>query len=94
MSDDPRYTSKLALIQAHYAKMGDQLEWSAARYRRLANALQLTVHELGAFFRIKPGELEKMLRRDKFPATVELHLTILERTVYPGGEQPVFPHVG
>jgi hypothetical protein len=89
--DDPRRTTKFRLLQLHYTQRAEELTWNAARFRRLAHALQLTVHELGAFFRLKINETEKYLRQDKFPATVELHLTLAERAIYPTSTPPIFP---
>lgn len=93
MSEDPRHTVKLALIQLHYQQIGDELTWNAAKFRRLANALQLTVHELGAFFRLSVSQTEGYLRRDTFPPTVELHLTLLARTVWFHDDSSVFPEL-
>jgi hypothetical protein len=89
--DDPRVTHKLRLIELHYAKLGDDLRWNAARYRRLAGNLVLTVYELGAILRLKPRAIDDYLSRDAFPPTVELHLTLLERALYPSSLPPVFP---
>ena len=93
MSDDPRRTAKLALIQLHYEQISDELSWNAAKFRRLANALQLTVHELGAFIRLTPSQTEAHLRSDAFPPTVELHLTMVARTVWFHSEKPIFPEL-
>lgn len=91
-SDDAR-TLKLELIEFHYERMGGELHWTSDRYRRLAAALQFTVHELAAFIRIKPRAIETMLRDGKFPPTVELHLSLIERTVFPTSKPPIFPNV-
>jgi hypothetical protein len=84
-------TSRLLLIQTHYKTLGDVLEWNAERFRRLAEALKLTVPELGALFRLTPAQTLKYMEADAFPPTVELHLAILSRAVMPTSRPPVFP---
>lgn len=89
--DDPRRTTKLFLIETHYEKLADDLEWNAERFRRLAQALGLTVHELGALCRLRLHQTESYMKSDSFPPPVELHLTIISRTIFPSSRPPVFP---
>ena len=84
-------TTKLALIELHYEQFKDELTWTAAKFRRLAHSLSLTNHELGAIFRMKPSETEKYLRRDRFPAPIELHLSMLARLVWVNSAPPLLP---
>lgn len=84
-------TSRLLLIQTHYKTLGDSLSWNAERFRRLAEALKLSSIELGALFRLTPGQTRGYLKQDAFPPTVELHLTILSRAVMPTTAAPIFP---
>lgn len=88
---DPRYTSKLRRIQLHYQGLGDELAWTPARFRHLAGLLRLTVHEVGALIRITPSQTDTYLRSGNFPPPVELHLTLIERTVFPPSTTSVFP---
>lgn len=78
------------MIELHYEARADELRWTPTRYRRLANAMQITDYELGAFFRLRVSEVERYLRRG-FPPTVELHLTLLEKCVLPDSKPPIFP---
>lgn len=79
------------MLVLHYERQAEALHWTAARYRRLASALQLTAYELGAFVRLRIHETEKYLTKNTFPPTVELHLTLIERTVFPTSKPPIFP---
>jgi hypothetical protein len=89
--DDPRYTSKLRRIQLHYRGLAEELAWTPARFRRLAGILRLTVHEVGALIRLSPGQTDRILESGAFPPPVELHLTLIERTVFPSSTDPLFP---
>lgn len=84
-------TSRLLLIQTHYKTLGDVLDWNAERFRRLAEALKLTIPELGALFRLTPSQTLKYMEADSFPPTVELHLSILSRLIMPTSRTPIFP---
>lgn len=84
-------TSRLLLIQTHYKTLGDVLDWNAERFRRLAEALKLTIPELGALFRLTPSQTLKYMEADAFPPTVELHLAILSRMIMPTSRTPIFP---
>lgn len=90
-NEDPRATAKYRLLLLHYRARREELHWTAARFRRLAAALQLTVHELGAFIRLRLGQTETYLTQDRFPETVELHLSLIERAVYPTSQPDLFP---
>lgn len=90
---DPRRTTKLQTIELHYANFADQLRWNHDRFTRLCSALGLTVHELGALVRLRMAETEKYLQRNSFPAPVELHLTLIERSIYPSPDAPIFPTI-
>jgi hypothetical protein len=91
VSDDPRSSSKYRMLVLHYERQAEALNWSAARFRRLASALQLTAYELGAFMRLRITETEKYLTKNAFPPTVELHLTLIEQSVFPTSKPPIFP---
>ena len=79
------------LIESHYEALGDDLEWPPYRFERLANTLGLTIHELGALCRLTIGQTERYLKERRFPAPIELHLTLISRVVYPTARGPVFP---
>lgn len=93
MKDDPRRTSKLALIELHYEQQDEYLHWTNSRYRKLASALQLTEYELGAFLRCRVMDVTRWLETNKYPPTVELHLTMIEQSVFPTSKPPPFPVV-
>jgi hypothetical protein len=87
----PYETTKRFLIQEHYRGIAEDLTWDVNRYRRLCAALQLTEAELAAFIRFPLAQLRQALRKNSFPETVELHLTLIERSVFPSSKSPVFP---
>lgn len=93
MTEASSQTSKLALIRLHYEERKHELTWNAAKFRRLAHALQLTTHELGAFIRLNSADVDRYVHNDRFPPTVELHLTLLARTIWFHDETPIFPDV-
>ena len=93
MSGDAGHTAKHRLIDLHYEAQAEELHWTAHRFRRLAAALQLTTGELGALLRLRPHQTEGYLKKNSFPPTVELHLTMVERTVLPSSKPPVFPRI-
>lgn len=85
-------SAKEDLIDLHYERIGEELEWNAARARRLCAAMQLTFSEVARFIRVRPSDFNKWIRTDRFPPTVELHLTLIERAVFPSiTKAPVFP---
>jgi hypothetical protein len=90
-TSDPRWSTRIGLIEEHYANQGEDLAWTTDRLRRLCAALQLTPYELGAMLRLKIGEVERQLRTNSFHPTVELHLTLIERAVLPTSKPPVIP---
>jgi hypothetical protein len=79
------------MLVLHYERQAEALNWNASRFRRLASAMQLTVYELGAFIRLRITETEKCLTKNSFPSTVELHLTLIEQSVFPTSKPPIFP---
>lgn len=89
--NDPRSTTKLRLIELHYEERAEDFRWNAERFRRLAEALQMTVYELGAYIRMSIGDTEAALRRDKFNRQAELHLALISRTLYPDSRPRIFP---
>jgi len=91
MSDDPRRTSRVLLFEEHYANLGDELRWDVDRFHRLCAALQLTEYELGAMLRIRVQDTERCILKNRFAPPVELHLTLLERSVFPNSKPSVFP---
>jgi hypothetical protein len=90
-SDDPRRTSRFNLFENHYANLEDELRWNTDRVHRLCAALQLTEFELGAMIRMKIPEMVRSLRANQFSASAELHLTLLERAVFPNSKPSLFP---
>lgn len=85
-------SAKEDLIELHYERLGEELVWTAARVRRLCSGLQITYSELARFIRVRPCDINKWIRTDSFPPTVELHLTLIERAVFPSvTKPPVFP---
>lgn len=92
-SPEPIETATLRFIQLHYRQRADELKWTTTRFKRLAAALQLTVYELAAFIRIPPSHIARHLAANKFPPTVELHLTLIENTVFPNRNPAIFPEI-
>ena len=92
MSDDRRKSAKLTRIEIHYESQSERLQWTNARYRRLCAALKLTEYEMGAFLRCRIADVEKWLRTNRYPPTVELHLTTIESVILPTSKPSVFPH--
>lgn len=90
-STDPRRTTRHLLFTEHYADRADELLWSVDRLHRLCAALQLTEWELGAMIRVSLCEMARYLRDNRFPAPVELHLTMIERSVLPTSTPNIFP---
>ena len=90
-TNDPRRTARLVLFENHYANLGDELKWDADRFHRLCSALQLTEYELGAMVRMKIAEVGKSLSANRFSDSASLHLTLVERAVFPSTKPPVFP---
>lgn len=84
-------TARVLLIEQHYLDRRSELTWDRERFDRLCAALQVTPYELGAFLRMPPLTMKTCLKRGKFSGTVELHLTLLERTVFPASTPPIFP---
>ena len=84
-------TTKFFLITHHYELRKHELTWDVNRFRRLCNALNLTDQEMGAFLRVNPGVINAAVSRNRFPATLELHLTLIERSVFPTTTPPIFP---
>ena len=89
---DPRRSTRHLLFTEHYADRADELLWSVDRLHRLCAALQLTEWELGAMIRVSLCEMTRYLRDNRFPAPVELHLTIIERSVFPTSTPTIFPN--
>lgn len=88
----PDDTAQCFLIREHYRGLGRELDWDAARVRRLCQALQLTEFEVGELLRVPRCLWSRCLSHGRFQATVELHLTLIERAVFPNFlKGPVFP---
>lgn len=90
-TNDPRRSAKFELIELHYDDLGDRLHWTNARYRRLCSAMQLTVYELGAIIRCRISDVDRWTLSNRYPSTVELHLTMIESTVFPSSGPDLFP---
>ena len=71
------------LIKAHYEDLSEELTWDRIRFDRLCSALQLTTEEMAAYLRCQPAQMNRWRLAGKFPATVELHLTLIARCVWP-----------
>lgn len=84
-------TSKHFLIEQHYDSIAEDLEWTTNRLDRLCAALKLTRAEMAAFIRVRPGNFQRWADENRFPPTVELHLTLIERAAMPVPKPPVFP---
>lgn len=83
---------RVDLIKAHYEDISDELSWDRIRFDRLCGALQLTVEELAAYVRCSATHMRRWRETGKFPPTVELHLTLISRCVWPHDKgQPIFP---
>lgn len=83
--------TKQFLIEQHYLSMGDELDWTVNRLNRLCAAIQLTPVELGAYLRLPPHQMKRYVAANRFPATVELHLCMIERAAFYSSKPPVFP---
>jgi hypothetical protein len=90
MSDDPRRSTRVLLFEEHYANL-DDLRWTVDRLRRVCAALQLTEFELGAMIRMRIPDMARCLQKNRFPPPIELHLTLIERSIFPNSKPPVFP---
>lgn len=86
-------SAKAVLIEDHYQSIAPLLDWDVTRFKRLCAALRFTPEEMASFLRVRPVDLNKWLRVRKFPGTVELHLTLIEQTFYPGDTKQIFPFV-
>lgn len=85
-------SARLFLIQQHWLDMKDELTFDRHRVRRLAAALKLTVNELAAFIRVPIVRFNRYIAVDRFPATIALHLLLIERATFISSHQPpVFP---
>lgn len=85
--------SRYTLILQHYASIAEELLWTSNRLTRLCSALSMTPSEVAAVIRVTPGFLEGCRRANKFPPTIELHLTMMERVVFPSTNGPLFPPI-
>lgn len=74
---------RVDLIKAHYEDLAEELRWDRTRFTRLCAALQLTPEEMAEYLRCKPSHMTRWRDAGKFPPTVELHLTLIARCVWP-----------
>lgn len=74
---------RVGLIEAHYEEIAEELKWDRLRFDRLCSSLQLTHDELAAYIRCRPCDVRRWRHAEKFPPTVELHLTLIARCVWP-----------
>lgn len=84
-------TTKEFLIQQHYENIKEELTWDTNRLIRLCAACGVTLSELAAAIRFDPGQMGRCASVNQFPPTVELHLTMIERTVFRLTKPPLFP---
>lgn len=88
---DPEWSTRCFLIEDHYNSIAEQLDWDVNRYDRLCAALKLNRIELGAFLRLTPNLIRSYISRRRFPKPIELHLTLIERSIFYSSKPPVFP---
>lgn len=88
---DPRRSTRVLLFEEHYAGLGEDLDWDVDRLHRLCSALQLTEFELAAMIRVRQTDMNRYLQKNNFPPTIELHLTLIERAIFPSSKPPVIP---
>ena len=69
------------LIWRHYEKIGIKKGWTRERFNRLCKLANLLPEELGALCAVQMGQIRTMMKNDKFPPTVSLHLAIIEGVV-------------
>lgn len=87
-------SSKQVLIETHYANIADTLTWTADRLNRLCSAAQVTHEELATILRFPARQLHNAAAANRFPPTVELHLTLMEQFVFKElGRKQIFPNV-
>jgi DNA-binding transcriptional regulator YiaG len=84
-------TTKQFLIEQHYESLAEDLHWDTNRLHRLCSHLRLSVSEMAAYIRVRPSMMKDWVDRNRFPDTVELHLTLIERAAFPNAKPPVFP---
>jgi len=88
---DPRRSTRVLLFEEHYAGLGEDMEWNVDRLHRLCAALQLTEFEVAAMIRVRIADMNRYLHKNSFPPTVALHLTLIERAIFPSSKPPVLP---
>lgn len=71
-------TTIAAKIRLRYKKAGILKGWNRERYSRLCKMLNVTVAELGYVCAIKPGDVTRYMKSNRFPPTVSLHLAVIE----------------
>ena len=84
-------SAKATLIEDHYRSISHLLDWDVTRFNRLCAALRFTAEEMACFLRVRPTDMNKWIKARRFPGTIELHLTLIEQTFYPGGPKQIFP---
>ena len=72
-----KITQTERLFQSFY--VGLSQEWNRKRYAKLANKLNWTEYELGAYFGINDKDVKHYLKYNKFPDTVCRHLETMDR---------------
>lgn len=88
---DPEYTTRCFLIDQHYEDRRADLTWDVPRLERLCKMVGMTPMEIAAFYRVPFPAMRGYLRDNRFPGMLELHLTILEQSVFPAAKPFVMP---
>lgn len=82
----------------HYKMMDQESgQWDRIRILRLCNMMKLTMDEFARFIRLTPGQLERLIQNEKFPACIRLLLELVERSAHNAylGQahlKPLFPN--
>jgi hypothetical protein len=76
--ESPRATPASLRIDLHYARLGVVTRWDWDRYLRLASFLDYTPAELASVICLEHRNLALCERRNRFPGTAALLLTMLE----------------
>jgi len=83
------------LVRRHYKLLGIISGWNREKFNRLCNLSNLLPEELGALCALSPGETFRMIRNDKFPPPVSLHLeniqNIMEEFKFKASPKVVMP---
>jgi hypothetical protein len=77
-SDDPTLA---VLVWRHHDQTKVSKGWTREDFNRLCKLANLLPEELGALCAVKPGAIHTMIKNDKFPPTVSLHLSNIREIV-------------